>query len=303
MFLISWMKNVCLDIYYRHRNKHDVAKGAWQPQIMTLEETLNEVLEKHLSISRFGDGEFKWMLGVKQQSFQDDNTKLRALLNKTFALRDERLLICIPDTFDNLSKYNKNAVSYWSREICSLRYKIKDLIEGKSYNFGNAFVTRFYMDYVDKKHVAKILLLWKKIFFKRRIYIIEGEFSRLGVGNDLFADAQSVQRILAPAKNAFFSYPKILTFVKTNIPVHDDPLILLALGPTATIMTPFLMNMGYQALDVGHIDVEYEWYKLKATRKVPLNGRYVNEAGGFISEFSSDILQKYNAEIIAKIGC
>jgi hypothetical protein len=32
-------------------------------------------------------------------------------------------------------------------------------------------------------------------------------------------------------------------------------------------------------------------------------GRYVNEAGGFIQEFNSDILEKYNQEIMGKIDC
>ena len=159
------------------------------------------------------------------------------------------------------------------------------------------------MDYINKDHVENVISLWRKIFGGRRIYIIEGEFSRLGVGNDLFSTAKSVQRILAPAKNAFNSYQKILSFVKNHVPLQDQPLILLALGPTATIMVPFLMEMGYQALDVGHIDVEYEWYKLKATKKIPLLGRYVNEAGGFKSEFPAEILQQYENEIIARIDC
>lgn len=91
--------------------------------------------------------------------------------------------------------------------------------------------------------------------------------------------------------------------MKENVPLERSSLILFALGPTATIMVPFLVDTGYQALDIGHIDVEYEWYKLHATKKIPLVGRYVNEAGGFIEEFNSDILKKYDREIMAKIDC
>ncbi|WP_293989350.1 GT-D fold domain-containing glycosyltransferase [uncultured Megasphaera sp.] len=303
MFLLSRLKNACLNLYCRHKNAQDVAKGVWQPQIMSLEDTLNDILEKKLSIARFGDGEFKWMMGIKQQSFQEDNEQMKQLLNTTFSLRDERLLICIPDAFGDLSKYNTYAVNYWSREMWVRRQKIRKLMGEESHVFGNSYVTRFYMDYINKDHVENVISLWRKIFGGRRIYIIEGEFSRLGVGNDLFSTAKSVQRILAPAKNAFNSYQKILSFVKNHVPLQDQPLILLALGPTATIMVPFLMEMGYQALDVGHIDVEYEWYKLKATKKIPLLGRYVNEAGGFKSEFPAEILQQYENEIIARIDC
>lgn len=302
MFLLSQLKERCLNPYYRRKNAANVKRGAWQPRIMTLEETLKDILDNHLSISRFGDGEFKWMMGIKQQSFQNDDAKLRELLTKTFALRDKRLLLCIPDTFGDLSQYNAFAINYWSHEMYKRRNMIQSLIPDE-YIFGNSNITRFYMDYLDKGHVETILGYWKSIFYHRNIYIVEGEFSRLGVGNDLFSTASSVHRILAPAKNAFSSYQKILSFVKENVPLEQSSLILFALGPTATIMVPFLVDAGYQALDIGHIDVEYEWYKLHATKKIPLVGRYVNEAGGFIEEFNSDILKKYDREIMAKIDC
>lgn len=303
MFLLSRLKESCLNPYYRRKNAANVKTGAWQPCIMTLEETLKDILDNHLSISRFGDGEFKWMMGIKQQSFQNDDAKLQELLIKTFALRDKRLLLCIPDTFGDLSQYNAFAINYWSRELCKRRCDIQKMFLADDYLYGNAFVSRFYMDYLNKKNRCSIVEQWKKIFSHRNIYTIEGEFSRLGVGNDLFSTASSVHRILAPAKNAFSSYQKILFFVKENVPLERSSLILLALGPTATIMVPFLVDAGYQALDIGHIDVEYEWYKLHATKKIPLVGRYVNEAGGFIEEFNSDILKKYDREIMAKIDC
>lgn len=303
MFLLSRLKERCLNPYYRRKNAANVKRGAWQPRIMTLEETLKDILDNNLSISRFGDGEFKWMMGIKQQSFQKDDDKLRELLIKTFALRDKRFLLCIPDTFGDLSKYNAFAINYWSHEMCKRRSDIQEMFLVDNYSYGNAFVSRFYMDYLDKNNKWVIIDQWKQIFSHRNIYTIEGEFSRLGVGNDLFSTASSVHRILAPAKNAFSSYQKIVSFVKENIPLQRSSLILLALGPTATIMVPFLVDAGYQALDIGHIDVEYEWYKLHATRKIPLVGRYVNEAGGFIQEFNSYILEKYNQEIMGKIDC
>ena len=37
-------------------------------------------------------------------------------------------------------------------------------------------------------------------------------------------------------------------------------LVLLALGPTATVLAARLVKVGVQALDVGHIDVEDMWY-------------------------------------------
>ena len=57
-----------------------------------------------------------------------------------------------------------------------------------------------------KKYVKKLKTLWDK----KDIVIVEGEKSRLGIGNDLFDNTKSIQRIICPSENAFFLYDKIL---------------------------------------------------------------------------------------------
>ena len=44
-------------------------------------------------------------------------------------------------------------------------------------------------------------------------------------------------------------------------------MIIIALGPTATVLAYDLAKEGYQALDMGHFDIEYEWYLRNATKK------------------------------------
>ena len=46
----------------------------------------------------------------------------------------------------------------------------------------------------------------KQIWKDRDIIIVEGELSRLGVGNDLFDNAKDIRRILCPAKNTIDKY-------------------------------------------------------------------------------------------------
>ncbi len=79
-----------------------------------------------------------------------------------------------------------------------------------------------------------------------------------------------------------------------------DFLVLIALGPTATVLAHDLAEHGVQSIDVGHIDIEYEWFQMKATSKVPVPWRYVNETGNRLSELSSD--PEYTSQIIAQIG-
>ncbi len=121
--------------------------------------------------------------------------------------------------------------------------------------------------------------------------------SRLGVGNDLFDNAGSIRRILCPPRNAFERYDRILN---EALKVEKEVLFLIALGPTATVLAYDLHNAGYQAVDIGHIDVEYEWWRMKARRKVKLEKKYVNEAFG--NKWVTDAGEGYRKEIIAQIS-
>ena len=72
--------------------------------------------------------------------------------------------------------------------------------------YGDAEITRPYMELQDKSPSMKIFETFKSIFSEKKIIIIEGEYTRFGVGNDLLKKALSVQRILVPPINAFSAY-------------------------------------------------------------------------------------------------
>lgn len=269
---------------------------AWKPTVMSEFETLDYIIESKVSISRFGDGEFKWMLGIPQNSFQLQSEELRKELLEAYHCENMQLLICIPGYFEYLSKYNIKAREFWSMFMINYRNEIK-LLSLPNYKYGNLGITRFYIDYKDSSHVPLIIDKWKEVWKKRNIIIIEGEFTRLGVGNDLFNTSESVRRIIAPSKNAFSKSREIYDYVVKNI--TKDALIILALGPTASILAAKFSQCGYQALDVGHIDIEYEWYLNGAKEKLPVKYKYVNEAshlGGANVSDIEDLLVKNNYE-------
>lgn len=169
----------------------------------------------------------------------------------------------------------------------------------KSKVLGDAFISRFYLRKKDKSevgtYVQKLKLIWKN----RDIIFVEGKNSRLGYGNDLFDNAKSIKRILCPAENAFIKYNEILTSVKTN--AKKDNLLILALGPTATVLAFDLYKAGFQALDLGHIDIEYEWFKMKATSKVPVPGKHVNECNDMGEMNKENLNQNYLKQILEEI--
>lgn len=123
--------------------------------------------------------------------------------------------------------------------------------------------------------------------------------TRLGIGNDLFDNVCSTRRILCPPHNAYDRRMKI----KESIHLHYNAgdLILLALGPAATVLAADLAQDGIQALDIGHIDIEYSWYLMGAKKKVAIHHKYTNEVlNGRIEEdnFVDETYQKQIIDII-----
>ena len=157
------------------------------------------------------------------------------------------------------------------------------------------------MMYEDKSGAQHQLQLLKQIWDNRDIVIIEGCQSRTGIGNDLYENARSIKRILGPATNAFSKYTEMLNAITDN--VTKDKLILLSYGMTATILAYDLARMGYWAIDIGHLDIEYEWMRMGATDNVPVMGKFTNEAVGgnhVDSVYSSQYLSQIITDITTK---
>ena len=220
-------------------------------------------------------------------------------LLQVFRSSDENFLVGIPKVFDKKDlKFRTEASRKWWKAYLKthrqLWYKYIDF--NKIYC--NANFTRNYIAVENKATCSEYFNKIKKIWENRCITIIEGEFSRVGVGNDLFSNAKSIQRIIAPSENAFDKYNDIL---KAACNINRNQLILIALGPTATVLAYDLFKSGYQAIDIGHIDIEYEWFTQKVLVKVPIKNKYTFEASHRIDENESELENKYINEIIERV--
>lgn len=281
--------------YYLWKGKKQ-ATSKKNPNIMSIEETLETIIAKRCSVSRYGDGEYKWMAGLPQTSFQHFSKEMQHRLLTICKSEEENHLICLSDGFGKLDYLNKEAQFFWYTFMGENREKwISYLKPGKVYY--NTNMTRPYMDYVDKSPCAHRFALLKQIWQDRDIILIEGDKSRLGIGNDLFETARSVKRILAPARDAYDKYTEIM---EAACKQDKDALYLIALGPTATILAYDLHKTGRQAIDVGHVDIEYEWFLMGATKKVAIENKYVNEVDAGLN--CREMLDEtYQSQIIEKI--
>ena len=140
--------------------------------------------------------------------------------------------------------------------------------------YSNTFISRPYIDRIDKSKSAHWFDKLKQIWKDKDILIVEGNFTRSGLGNDLFANTKSIKRIIAPSKNAYQKISEIEQMIRENA---EDRLILLMLGPTAKLIVDDLQDLKNQLIDLGHIDSEYEWYKMKTLYAVALPNKHSAE--------------------------
>ena len=266
------------------------------PQVASIDDTIREIISTRCSVSRYGDGELLLTSPDKEIGFQKGNPLLAKRLTEILTSQENGHIVCISDAFQNLYRYNRKCRRFWRTHFFLYgSWWDRLLVPGRIYY--NTFVTRPYMDFDDKENSARWFNNMKGIWNDRDIVFIEGEKSRLGVGNDLFDNARSIRRILCPARDAFERYDEILS---TAQKLEKGVLFMIALGPTATVLAYDLFRSGYQAIDAGHVDVEYEWWKMGAKRKVKLERKYVNEAAD--GKQVADAGEEYRKQIIAKIS-
>lgn len=278
------------------KNKPKYIKNINNYKIYSDEQTIDLIINEKKSISRYGDGEFKWILGKKQNSFQDDSVEMSNRLIEVLKNPLDNLLVGIPNSINDVSNYTFSAKIYWINFFAENFDEIKKYLD-KNHNYCNASITRPYIDYKDKKGCKYKFENIKKLWNNKDVVIIEGNKTKMGFNNDLLSNAKSIQRIICPAKNAFEKYNEILECAKK---IEKDKLILICLGPTATILAYDLAKEGYQALDTGHIDIEYEWYLNKSIKKESIVGKEVNEVKNNNKE-KDLVLDEYEKTIIAII--
>lgn len=272
------------------RRKHKIT-----PCVESIEKTISTIIEGKKSVSRFGDGEVLLTNPNKAIRFQEGNPLLARRLSEILQSQEEGHLVCVSDTFSQLYRYNRKARRFWRTHFFLYStYWDKLLQPGRIYY--NTLFTRPYMDFASKSACKNWFQSMRAIWKDRDVIFIEGEKSRLGVGNDLFDDARSIRRILCPPQNAFSRYDDILQEAMKH---EKEALYLVALGPTATVLAYDLFKSGRQAVDIGHVDVEYEWWQMQARSKVRLEKKYVNETAN--GSQVTDAGAEYEQQIIAKI--
>jgi glycosyltransferase family protein len=265
------------------------------PKVKTIPETIDKILADNSSICRFGDSEFLYLVEKRDLPYQKQNERLRQYFEEILKSDIENILIGLPIGYQSLDNLKQDSRLTWRAVVAWTYPGLRKYLNLKK-QYYNASMTRLYMDYEDTSHSDGWFRKVRSIWENRPIILIEGEKSRLGIGNDLFSNANSVQRILGPYHNSFDRFDDLLSCARQQ---PKEYLYLIAMGPTAKPLAYELAKSGRQALDIGNLDVEYEWFLRGAKTKVIIEGKYTSEAKG--GRIVADIEDKvYEEQVIAR---
>lgn len=211
-------------------------------------ETIRVIIKHKSSISRYGDGEFRICKNGNCYGEREPADDLRKRLRQVLQSDEKNMLIGIPRAEGryDLQRYDPKKAKAWML----IQKKVSHLLSSKRIYY-SAFITRpdsaFHID------CEAYWNLCKEIWKGRKVILVQNKagknFDR-AIGLDFFSGAKSIHYITAPQTGAWTEQKRIYNDVVKTF--DKDHLVLLAVGPTATVLAFDLHMAGYQALDLGH---------------------------------------------------
>lgn len=208
-------------------------------------ETIDKILQG-ASLVRYNDGEYSLMIGLHHPDYQRLDDKLVMRLKEILTAENDKVLVGITTlrSFDHLGRiWKKFIIRKGNRTLKLFNYS-------KKYYSGNISGILWAKGEQFEKNVA----LHKSIWEGRKVLFVVGKESRFFFHEELFDNVAEHEFLYAPARHAFAVYEDIIGSIRQY---DKDWLILIALGPTATVLGYDLAQEGYQAIDIGQTPSVY----------------------------------------------
>ncbi|MCH5259477.1 MAG: DUF1792 domain-containing protein [Lachnospiraceae bacterium] len=229
------------------------------------EYTLQKLIEGG-SIGRFGDADLNIALGRGSVRYQEYSETLAGRLREILALdmnTTPGFHVALNPLLNTYHGYTKRSIRFWcvfnSTRLQSIYCLVrKNQIYYDALCFRVAALKEESYEVIEHR-ISKVKQIWEG----KRILIVEGDMGELarlrentclGVGSDFLAGAKSIQRIIAPSRNAFAKYDEIL---ETICRCYNHDLVLIVLGMTATVLAYDLYRRGIRAIDFGQTHRTY----------------------------------------------
>lgn len=250
-------------------------------KVHTIDETIDVLSDTEKSMVRFGDGEIVMIKGGDLM-LQKASPEIAEGLAGILAYSHDDLIVTIPGIFDTLSDHRRESRQFWRDHLLFCR-KTYERYCNPDRVYYSTFVSRCYYYAADRSGCGAQFAKIRKIWENRDIVVVEGEKTHNGVGNDLLDTARSIERIICPPSNAYEAIPAILDACTAY---GKDRLFLLSVGVAAKFLAVELFERGYRVLDIGNLDMEYEWFVRRSPGKMKLEkhdlvSEEANRAAGY----------------------
>ena len=211
-------------------------------------ETVRAIIRHRASIARYGDGELRLCLGRHQMS-QRWTPEIGRRLREILIEENPLLLVGIPRIDGRTDWPRPEKGVYWAR------WNTKPIrqLYNPARDYFSAFITR--PDSGTGLYQPEYWDLIRQIWAGRRVTLLKGEGTGFDKQPSLFELADGPPTvILGPATQAFQKHDRLLSRMLRE-PV--DNVLVISLGPTATVLAADLAREGRQALDLGHLGMFY----------------------------------------------
>ena len=250
-------------------------------KVHTIDETIDVLLNTEKSMVRFGDGEIVMIKGGDLM-LQKASPEIAEGLAGILAYPHDDLIVTIPGIFETLSDHHRESRQFWRDHLLFCRKTYERFCNPERVYY-STFVSRCYYYAADRSGCSAQFAKIRKIWENRDVVVVEGERTHNGVGNDLLDTARSIERIICPPSNAYEAIPAILDACTAY---GKDRLFLLSVGVAAKFLAVELFERGYRVLDIGNLDMEYEWFVRRASGKMRLKkhdcvSEEANRAAGY----------------------
>lgn len=210
-------------------------------------QTLDYLLKNRVSLARYGDGELRLCLG-RSAKLQRPTPFLAKKLRQILQNNDRSLMVGIPRIYAPRDFPTAQKAQFWAKYT---RPPFVDLCN-KDTVYGSAFITRpDSSGQIDSDYFQRVKALWRD----REVLLVRGKLCGFAKDASIFETASSWRELLAPDRDAFEQYENLLISILTS--TTEKTLVILSLGPTATVLASGLTGYGRQALDLGHLGMFY----------------------------------------------
>lgn len=209
--------------------------------VQTPIETLRMLASTDNSITRFGDGELRMVLDpLFHLGFQKQTPELTFELENILRNPVDGLMVALP-------QYARGPV--WQKFWTEYWYPLAPMLS-KETIYANAHVSRYL---VFQQYGEEATELWRSVWQDKEVVVVTGKGSRFDLTPKLFDSVSSIRRVDSLPKQAYSDVPRILE----NPEVLNAELVLLSLGPAATVLAKELHLRGVRSLDIGHLTASY----------------------------------------------